>query len=998
MSINKYLIFTSIMILQQALNEINLTEKNIDRQQVLAKTLKNPEKLAKTLLRIEFLTACRRNKVSPRFIEDALNPLRKVFQSNASIQSRCSNLSSSILNDVISESFKTKAFLLRQRDQLTSNTSGFLDEDRRAHIYFMCDQIFNETIYTNRPRLVKKYQSLMKKKDDRVSSETNVVDPSPGRRVNNLSSLDIDGQKLKLLSRGPNYAMNQEISETVLLEVEKGVERFAYAKRWKDAIKRFQSAPLTTNTPTRDERTEDLHQPVPPTAVLGEVMQANKAQTVAPNTRKTTGDANNAEDGVTPAANNTVNINESEATGHRAAEETPQTNVTATSARSTNGGTAPIPTEATREKTDNTGLSFRFADTDKRYPPPSNIEVELTLKKLKEDIIRTYKSHRTSECNVTSQERQFLKELQKNDDIIIKQSDKCKGFVVMDRTAYVEKVHNILGDINSYETMDKNPVAKVEAQTKRIFKSVSKDKMTESTVKELTPNHSRTPVFYGLPKDHKPSVPLRPVISGCDGPTQKTSCLLERILKQLLKFVPTHLWNTQDFLNRMRTYQSSNGVPENAIFFSIDVVNLYGSIPLDEAITAVSEKLQTHLKDVDTFGLSPDDVKVLMEQCLNNNVFRFDSDYYRQKLGIAMGNPCAPPVAILFLDRFERQHLETVSEKPDFLVRYVDDYAGIWTHGEQALLDFVAHMNTVHETVKFTLEVSKDVSGVPFLDTVVTIEENNGRKSIETELYIKPTNSGIILHYDSAHPKMTKHNVAREQFKRAIRNSSTTNKEKKSIDKVWKLLLENGYPKHVLSRVLREARTPKNAKKYPKQKDIDGFLCLPFIDDHLLCKVKRKVVKSGLNINVAWQNKSKLKTVLVHSSFSKPKCPGGQRCHTCNTGFKGDCSQKNVVYKISCKLCQEKGEENIYIGETKRPLRLRFNEHIRDAVNRTQETPMGDHFLEHHPSHPQNSGIPLNIQILYRAKDHPDRKIAESVFIKKRRPQLNRNSTSWPIL
>ena len=55
-----------------------------------------------------------------------------------------------------------------------------------------------------------------------------------------------------------------------------------------------------------------------------------------------------------------------------------------------------------------------------------------------------------------------------------------------------------------------------------------------------------------------------------------------------------------------------------------------------------------------------------------------------------MGNPCAPPVAILFLDRFERQHLETVSEKPDFLVRYVDDYAGIWTHGEQALLDFVA--------------------------------------------------------------------------------------------------------------------------------------------------------------------------------------------------------------------------------------------------------------------------------------------------------------------
>ena len=62
------------MFLAIALRSIKNLEQNVDRQQVLAKALKNPEKLAKTLLRIEFLTACRRNKVSPRFIEDALRP------------------------------------------------------------------------------------------------------------------------------------------------------------------------------------------------------------------------------------------------------------------------------------------------------------------------------------------------------------------------------------------------------------------------------------------------------------------------------------------------------------------------------------------------------------------------------------------------------------------------------------------------------------------------------------------------------------------------------------------------------------------------------------------------------------------------------------------------------------------------------------------------------------------------------------------------------------
>ena len=255
----------------------------------------------------------------------------------------------------------------------------------------------------------------------------------------------------------------------------------------------------------------------------------------------------------------------------------------------------------------------------------------------------------------------------------------------MDKSTYLDKAQEILGDPTNYEKLAKNPVSKIEAETKRIFNSVSKDKLTEKIIKELTPNHSRTPVFYGLPKDHKPAVPLRPVISGCDGPTKKTSCLLERILKQLLKFVPTHLWNTQDFLNKINSHVERQGIPEGAIFFSIDVINLYGSIPVAEAIEAVIEKLCTHVREVDTFGLTPDDVKILLDQCLNENVFSFNDQHYRQKLGIAMGNPCAPPIAILFLDRLERQTLENISQKPKFLVRYIDDYAGLWTHGEQSL-------------------------------------------------------------------------------------------------------------------------------------------------------------------------------------------------------------------------------------------------------------------------------------------------------------------------
>ena len=639
-------------------------------------------------------------------------------------------------------------------------------------------------------------------------------------------------------------------------------------------------------------------------------------------------------------------------------------------------------------------LNFRFPDICKRFPPPSNVDVERSLHKLKLDIARTYKNHTTIQDNVTADEKKFVKHLGKDDNVVVKQSDKCKGLVLLDKDDYKGKVEAILNDPHNYEKLRKNPVPKVEAKTKQVFKAVARGKLPDKVVEDLTPIHSRTPVFYGLPKDHKPAVPLRPVVSGSGGPTEKTACLLETILKQLLAFIPTHLWDTKDFLSRAAEHSRSQPLPEGAIFFSIDVVNLYGSIPIAEAIDAAKAKLETHGHDIETFGLSYDDICMLLDQCLHNNVFSFGGDYYRQKQGIAMGNPCAPPLAIIFLDRFEQQALENAVLKPDFLVRYIDDYAGIWSHGEQALVEFLDYLNNQHPSLKFTLDHSSEDQGVPFLDTYVTMTTPvTGQCKLETELYIKPTNSGIVLHATSAHPTSTKHNMIRNMFHRALNNSSSKDKEDSSVDKIRTLLLGNGYSPKLLKRLLREVRLSRGAKNRRKRAvGEDGFLTLPYIDEHLLCKVKQVVKRSGLNVRLAWRNENKLKNKLVRSAFTPPRCPGGRRCNLCKSGFSGQCTQKNVVYMLKCKLC-----DSTYIGETKRPLRLRYNEHVRDMVGRKDETPMGDHFRT---AHPEASHTPTTIQahVLYRAKDHPDRKIAESMLLRKEKPKLNSNTASWPIM
>lgn len=263
-------------------------------------------------------------------------------------------------------------------------------------------------------------------------------------------------------------------------------------------------------------------------------------------------------------------------------------------------------------------------------------------------------------------------------------------------------------------------------------------------------------------------------------------------------------------------------------------------------------------------------------------------------------------------------------------------------------------------------------------------------------------------------------------FHRAYNNSSNAQKEKSSINKIWTSLLENGYAPKILERLLREVQRSRakmgrgdtgqrgrgdagqrgRVDKGQRRKDdkdrldsADGFLTLPYIDEELLRKVKHIVGKSKFRVRIAWRNNNKLKTALVRSSICKPSCPGGRKCHLCMSEFQGDCTQKNIVYQIRCTLCQKKGMEVAYVGESMRPVRLRYNEHRRDAINKTTNTPFGDHFLHEHMQEEllANSNI-LNLKILYRAQDHPDRKIAESILIRNLTPTLNTQGSSWPIM
>ena len=90
-----------------------------------------------------------------------------------------------------------------------------------------------------------------------------------------------------------------------------------------------------------------------------------------------------------------------------------------------------------------------------------------------------------------------------------------------------------------------------------------------------TSNPPRIPVFYTLTKIHKPTPVRRPIISECDGPTERISFFIDYILQAIAKTQKSYLKNTTDFIHFIKRTK----VPQNTILVSVDVTSLYTNIP-----------------------------------------------------------------------------------------------------------------------------------------------------------------------------------------------------------------------------------------------------------------------------------------------------------------------------------------------------------------------------------------------------------------------------------
>ena len=150
---------------------------------------------------------------------------------------------------------------------------------------------------------------------------------------------------------------------------------------------------------------------------------------------------------------------------------------------------------------------------------------------------------------------------------------------------------------------------------------------------------------------------------------------------------------------------------------------------------------KTHNMDI-----SKDDLIELLSVATKNQLFQFNGSLYEQVDGVAMGSPLGP------------------------------------------LMDLLTCLNEAHPSIQFTMEIVSN-DRLPFIGMEITKIDG----SLETSVYRKKTNKGLLLHYPSHVDSRYKRSLLRT-LSRFSKHNATSKEDGTARGIVWTRL-----PVHLLT-------------------------------------------------------------------------------------------------------------------------------------------------------------------------------------------------------
>ena len=322
--------------------------------------------------------------------------------------------------------------------------------------------------------------------------------------------------------------------------------------------------------------------------------------------------------------------------------------------------------------------------------------------------------------------------------------DKGSRFIIRDGTDYNDKVESNLND-GSFDLLPTDPSSSYYQMVRDWeVKWVNKGEITQPLLDYIINPDGKPGKNYDLIKTHKPNNPIRLITSSNGTAVENLSLFTEYFLHSCIKKELQILIDTTALLKKVEDINCCfSPFPAGTVLASWDVISMYPSIDNKVGLDACKAALDHREKLSASTDYLLEAIKITLE-CNNST---FNNKHYRQNQGTAMGPHNACSYADQAMTTIDHKILDINSRPNDITFppdwsRFRGDCFSPWFAGVPALLELMERLNSISDSIKFTVKYSEVQLEV--LDILLF-----GR--IESKVYFKPTDGHLYLLPQSSH-------------------------------------------------------------------------------------------------------------------------------------------------------------------------------------------------------------------------------------------------------
>jgi hypothetical protein len=241
--------------------------------------------------------------------------------------------------------------------------------------------------------------------------------------------------------------------------------------------------------------------------------------------------------------------------------------------------------------------------------------------------------------------------------------------------------------------------------------------------------------------------------------------------------------------------------------------------------------------------------------------------------------------------------------------RYIDDILIMYKEEQTNISSVLDDFNSVIPSMKFTLEKEEN-NKINFLDITIT----KGHDGLPFEIYWKLTTTDVVIPNDSCHSREHKTAAIRYFYNRMKTYKLTPESKQKERNTVQQILVNNNYEASTLGKFSKEKKQKQDTQKRKWAKFT------------YIRKETRFIAKLFKNTDVKVTSTTD-NTIERHLAMKH--------------GTDQSKYNKSSIYQLTCPDCKMK-----YTGQTGRPFKIRFQEHLRDFKYGNNKSKFAQHLLE----------------------------------------------------